>query len=46
MMIALSYFDSVAVEWTLMFFTVWGGINFASHFTALGQPLLAGVLEG
>ncbi|MGN7046624.1 TrkH family potassium uptake protein, partial [Neisseria sp. P0001.S010] len=27
-------------EWTLMFFTVWGGINFASHFTALGNRSL------
>lgn len=34
---SVAYFDSVAVEWTLMFFTVWGGINFASHFTALGN---------
>lgn len=33
----VAFFDSLAVEWTLMFFTVWGGINFASHFTALGN---------
>ena len=33
---SVAYFNSVAVEWTLMFFTVWCGINFASHFTALG----------
>ena len=37
---SVAYFDSVAVEWTLMFFTVWGGINFASHFTALGNRSL------
>ena len=37
---SIAYFDSVAVEWTLMFFTVWGGINFASHFTALGNRSL------
>ena len=37
---SVAYFNSVAVEWTLMFFTVWGGINFASHFTALGNRSL------
>ena len=37
---SVAYFDSVAVEWTLMFFTIWGGINFASHFTALGNRSL------
>ena len=37
---SVAYFDSVAVEWTLMFFTVWSGINFASHFTALGNRSL------
>ena len=32
----IAYFDSAAVEWTIVFFTVFGGINFASHFAAWG----------
>ncbi|WP_165011100.1 TrkH family potassium uptake protein [Neisseria yangbaofengii] len=33
---SIAYFNSVKIEWTIMFFTLFGGINFASHFAALG----------
>lgn len=33
---SIAYFNSVTVEWTIMFFTLFGSINFASHFAALG----------
>lgn len=31
---SIAYFNSPAIEWTIMFFTIFGAINFASHFSA------------
>ncbi|ASK27895.1 TrkH family potassium uptake protein [Neisseria chenwenguii] len=37
---SIAHFDSLQIEWTLMFFTVFGAINFAGHFAAIGQRSL------
>ena len=37
---SIAYFDSLTVEWAIMFFTLWGGVNFATHFTALTRRSL------
>ena len=37
---SIAHFDSQAVEWTIAFFTIFGAINFASHFSALGRRSL------
>ncbi|STZ76597.1 TrkH family potassium uptake protein [Bergeriella denitrificans] len=37
---SIAYFNSVAVEWTVALFTVFGAVNFASHFSALGNRSL------
>lgn len=38
---SIAYFNSPAVEWTIVFFTIFGGINFASHFAAVRNRSLA-----
>ncbi|EEZ72217.1 TrkH family potassium uptake protein [Neisseria cinerea] len=37
---SIAYYDSPVIESVVMFFTVWGGINFASHFAALNNRSL------
>ncbi|MCP1660939.1 TrkH family potassium uptake protein [Neisseria perflava] len=37
---SIAYFNSPAVEWTIVFFTVFGAVNFASHFAAVGNRSL------
>ena len=37
---SIAYFDTLTVEWAVMFFTLWGGVNFATHFTALTRRSL------
>lgn len=37
---SIAYFDSVQIEWTVVLFTVFGAINFVSHFTAAANRSL------
>lgn len=39
---SIAYFDSPQIEWTIVFFTVFGAINFASHFAAVANRSLKG----
>ena len=36
----IAYFNSVSIEWVLIFFTVFGAINFVSHFAAFANRSL------
>lgn len=36
----IAYYDSPLIETVIMFFTLWGGINFASHFAAFNNRSL------